>query len=438
MDLSLPILCVLLLAVAGIVFVISHLLFKSKSIRLNERIGYLTDTNSTLKEEIAQERELVQLARSDKEHAVRELAASQSDLKNLKNKLLNQQEELEQKFELLANKILDEKSKKFTEQNQKGLEQILKPLDEKIKAFQGKVESTNKESIERHASLRQQILGLKELNEVMSKEAHDLTRALKGDKKLQGNWGELVLEKVLEKSGLEKSREYFVQQSHNTENGRIQPDVEIHMPDGKKLIVDSKVSLIAYEKFINAEDETEEKSSLKAHLLAIRNHINQLSEKNYHDIYGMDSPDFVLMFIPIETAFSIAVNNDTKLYTDAFDKNIVIVTPSTLLATLKTVDTMWQNEKQKKNTIEIARQAGSLYDKFEGLLNDLEKLGKQLNTASNTYTEGMKKLSTGQGNLVGKVEKLKKLGIKANKKIDDRWLDKASDTELPPAEQIDN
>ena len=266
------------------------------------------------------------------------------------------------------------------------------------------------------------------MNLQMSKETINLTKALKGDNKTQGNWGELVLERVLEKSGLEKDREYFVQQSFTNDEGkRVLPDVVIHLPDNKKMIVDSKVSLTAYEQFVNCDDESEKSLFLKDHINSLKRHIEQLSEKKYEDIYKIESPDFVLLFIPIEPAFAIAINADNFLYNKAFEKNIVIVTPSTLLATLRTIDSMWNNEKQQKNALEIARQAGSLYDKFYGLLNDLIGIGKKIDASKTDYNAAMKKLFEGSGNLITSVEKLKKMGAKAKKALPENIIEKASD-----------
>lgn len=359
-----------------------------------------------------------------------------SELRNLEEKLFENkaevaklQEKFTKDFELLANKILEEKSSKFTEQNQENIKRILNPLQEKIQLFEQKVDTTHKESIDYHAALREQIVGLKDLNLQMSKETLNLTKALKGDSKAQGNWGELVLERVLEKSGLQKNSEYFVQQSFvNDENKRIMPDVVIHLPDEKKMIIDSKVSLTAYEQYVNADDETNKSQFLKEHVNSLKRHIEQLSEKKYEDIYKIDSPDFVLLFIPIEPAFAVALNSDNQLYNKAFEKNIVIVTPTTLLATLRTIDSMWNNEKQQRNAIEIAVQAGRLYDQFVNLTSDLIKVGNQLKTVQGSYDVSMKKL-TGSGNLIRKVENIKKLGAKGTKNFNDRLLDRALEDE---------
>ncbi|MBN8567384.1 MAG: DNA recombination protein RmuC, partial [Flavobacteriales bacterium] len=356
---------------------------KSEKSSLEERINGLIAQIDQLKvrfqEEQNQFTKNLEIERKEKEEIRREkdslsmqLTKKEADFENLwqRNKEQKQEvEELQEKFtkefENLANKILEEKTVKFTEQNKENLKNILSPLQEKIQHFEKKVEDTHKESIDYHAALRQQIVGLKEMNEQMSKETLNLTKALKGDSKMQGNWGELILERVLEKSGLEKGREYEVQQSFMTEEGnRVQPDVVINLPDGKKMIVDSKVSLTAYERFANEEDEAQKVGFLKDHINSIKRHVEQLSDKNYHDLYQMESPDFVLLFIPIESAFAIALNEDNSLYNKAFERNIIIVTPTTLLATLRTIDSMWTNQKQQENALEIARQAGALYDKF--------------------------------------------------------------------------
>jgi DNA recombination protein RmuC len=306
------------------------------------------------------------------------------------------------------------------------MQNILTPLQDKIQLFEKKVEDTHKESIDYHAALRQQILGLREMNIQMSKETINLTKALKGDSKMQGNWGELVLERVLEKSGLEKGREYEVQQAFTTDEGnRVFPDVVINLPDGKKMIVDSKVSLTAYEKYINEEDEELKTNFLKEHVNSIKRHVEQLGNKNYQDLYQIESPDFVLLFIPIEPAFAMALNEDTSLYNKAFEKNIVIVTPATLLATLRTIDSMWTNQKQQENALEIARQAGALYDKFEGFVADLIKIGKKIDESKVEYAGAMNKLVEGKGNLISSVERLKKMGAKAKKALPDNIINRA-------------
>lgn len=381
-------------------------------------------------EELQNELKCIQ---KEKETLISDKTRLETEYKNTTEKLEENKSEVEKlqdkftkEFENLANKILDEKSNKFTEQNKENIKNILNPLQEKIKVFEDKVDKTHKESIDYHAALRQQIVGLKELNQQMSKETLNLTKALKGDSKMQGNWGELVLERVLEKSGLEKDREYFVQQSFTNDDGkRMLPDVVIHLPDNKKMIVDSKVSLVAYEQFVNAEDDDTKERFLKEHINSLKRHIEQLSDKKYEDLYKIESPDFVLLFIPIEPAFAVALNADTNLYNKAFEKNIVIVTPSTLLATLRTIDTMWNNEKQQRNALEIARQAGALYDKFDGLLKDLIGVGKKIDASKADYNAAMNKLFEGRGNLISSVEKLKKMGAKAKKALPENIIERA-------------
>ena len=370
--------------------------------------------------------------RREKDILNEDLARKNADFENLQQLNLKREEEVEirqeqlrKDFELLATKILDEKSEKFTLQNKENIKNILNPLQEKILTFEKKVDDTQKENISMHSALKEQLLGLKDLNQQMTKEATNLTRALKGDSKMQGNWGELVLERVLEKSGLEKDREYFVQQNFTRADGtRVLPDIVLHLPDNKKMIIDSKVSLTDYERYVNAEDN-EREIYLKAHINSIRKHVDQLSDKKYEDLYDIESPDFVLLFIPIEPAFAVAINADNSLYNKAFEKNIVIVTPSTLLATLRTVDSMWNNEKQQQNAIEIARQAGALYDKFEGLVKDLTGVGKKIDDAKKDYSSAMNKLVEGKGNLITSVEKIKKLGAKAKKALPEAIINRA-------------
>ena len=349
------------------------------------------------------------------------LAALETELKFSKEKydtLINDTEQQMQKFEFIANKVLHHQSSAMEEKQKLGIKEILDPLKEKIKTFEDKIEKTNLESVGRHESLKEQMKLLYEKSDQVSKDAGNLVKALKGDFKKQGNWGELILESILDKSGLEKNREYFVQVSERNDEGRMyKPDVVIHLPDGKKLIIDSKVSLNAYEMMVNADTDDEQKIAHKAHVLAVKNHIDTLASKNYHDLYKVESPDFVLMFIPIDTALSAAIQLDHELYIYAFDKNIVMVAPSTLLATLKTVDTMWRNDKQNRFAMEIAEEAGKMYDKFVGFADDMDKLGKQLNTAQSTYHDSMKKLNTGTGNLVSRAENIKALGAKANKSL---------------------
>lgn len=451
MSTLLPFLLVFIIALSLGIFIgklIFSARFQSKKISLEEKLialnaqlnqqkeQFLLDKNSFEKQlEFANaEKENI---RNEKEAVNIQLTKKEVDFENLWQRNKEQKEEVEKlqekftkEFENLANKILDEKSNKFTEQNKENMKNILSPLQDKIQLFEKKVEDTHKESIDYHAALRQQILGLREMNLQMSKETLNLTKALKGDSKMQGNWGELILERVLEKSGLEKDREYFVQQSHtNAEGNRVFPDVVINLPDGKKMIVDSKVSLTAYEKYINEEDDNLKNGFLKEHVNSIKRHVEQLGDKNYQDLYQIESPDFVLLFIPMEPAFALALNEDTTLYNKAFEKNIVIVTPSTLLATLRTIDSMWTNQKQQENAFEIARQAGALYDKFYGFMEDLVKIGKRIDESKSEYGNAMNKLFEGSGNLIKRVENLKKMGAKTQKSLPDNILNRAGKDE---------
>ncbi|HLV62712.1 DNA recombination protein RmuC [Galbibacter sp.] len=408
---------------------------------IKDREAQLLKQIQEYKQEISQERQTKEELRKLKDDFAIRLTRKEVDFDNLLQRNKEQKEEVEKlqekfskDFQLLANKILEEKSKKFTDQNETNIKNILHPLQEKIKSFEKRVEDSNKESITRHSAMVEQLKNLQELNVQITKEASNLTKALKGDTKMQGNWGEMVLERVLEKSGLKKGSEYSVQNSFSTADGkRVLPDVIIHLPGDKKMIVDSKVSLIAFERFVNEEDEVQKSIWAKEHVNSIKKHVDQLSAKNYHSLYEMESPDFVLLFIPLEPAFAVALQQEPQLYNVAFEKNIVIVTPSTLLATLRTIDSIWQNDRQHKNAVDIAKQAGRLYDQFRNLLEDLEKIGKQLNTVQSTYSSSITKL-TGKGNLITRVERLKTLGAKASKQIDQKWLKRASEDQLEEEE----
>ena len=352
--------------------------------------------------------------------------------KNLEQRLAEQKgelEELQQKFvkefENLANKIFEEKTNKFSEQSKANLAEILNPLREKISEFQNKVEETNKESIDRNAALRQQLHTLKEMNQQMSLDAQNLVRALKGDSKTQGDWGEIQLERILERSGLRKGEEYSIQESFTTDDGRKRPDVIINLPEEKKIIIDSKVSLMDYERFVSAEAEEDKNVNLKAFINSVRKHIKDLSEKKYQNLFDAGSLDFVLMFIPIEPAFSLAIQFGENLYVDAYDKNIVIVSPSTLLATLRTIANIWKQEYQNRNVLAIAKQSGALYDKFVGFVDDLVNVGNRIDQAKSGYVDAMKKLSEGRDNLVGKAERIKKLGAKTSKSLPQSILNRA-------------
>ncbi|MBS1625869.1 MAG: DNA recombination protein RmuC [Bacteroidetes bacterium] len=373
--------------------------------------------------------------RSKSEALQIKLASLQSENSNLVDKLAEQKTQIEdlqarftKEFENLANKILDDKSRKFTEQNETQLRNILDPLRDRIQNFEKRVNDTHNESEKERSALREQLRIMADMNKRMSEEALNLTRALKGDTKKQGNWGELILEKVLERSGLTKGREYDVQQSFTLEDGsRLQPDVIVRLPDGKNIIVDSKVSLIAYERYTSAldDDTLTHELQLKEHIASLRSHVKGLSGKNYQNLYNIGSPDFVLLFVPIESAFSLAISHDSELYNDAFDKNVILVSPTTLLATLRTISNVWKQEYQNQNALEIARQGGDLYDKFVGFVEDLIKVGKLMDDSKKAYGEAMNKLYDGKGNLVRRAENMKKLGVKATKQLPQGLIDRA-------------
>jgi DNA recombination protein RmuC len=398
--------------------------------RTLERVNILNENNQKISDELKCEREKVIQFNS-------ESSSLKAINKNLEEKLNEQKAELENlqqkfttEFENLANKILEEKSTKFTLQNKENLDQILKPLGEKIKEFEKKVNEVYVTDSKERASLAAQLKNLQELNQMMAKEANNLTNALKGETKTMGNWGEFILESILEKSGLVKGREYILQETlFNQDGRRLQPDIIVNLPDNKCLIIDSKVSLLSYESYCSEENENKRINFLKEHIASIKKHIKELSSKNYQNIYQIKSLDFVLMFMPVEPAFSLAIQNDKELFNEAFDKNIVIVSPSTLLATLRTIANIWRQEYQNNNVLEISRQSGALYDKFQGLVNDLIELGKRMNTMQGSYENAMKKLYTGRGNLVISVENIKKLGAKTSKSLPQSLLDRANDND---------
>jgi DNA recombination protein RmuC len=341
------------------------------------------------------------------------------------------QQKFKLEFEHLAAKILDEKTAKFTESNKTNLDAILNPLKENLKAFEQKVEKVYKDESDERNMLKGVISQLMVQSKQIQEEAGNLTKALKGDNKRQGNWGEIILERVLERSGLIRDREYRIQASlSHVEGSRMQPDVLIDLPDEKHIVIDAKVSLTAYERLVCAGTEEERLIHLKQHILSIKGHIQNLSGKNYQDLYQINSPDFVLLFIPIESSFGIAVQEDAELFNYAWDRKVVIVSPSTLLATLRTIASVWKQERQNRNVLEIARLSGSMYDKFVGFLTDMESIGKNIRQSQDSYDKALNKLSTGAGNLSSTSEKIKKLGAKTSKQIDSKFLDPAITTDI--------
>ncbi len=327
-------------------------------------------------------------------------------------------------FKNLANDIFESKQKEFKAQSKEQLSGVLDPLHERIKAFEKRVEQSYSDEAKERFSLVKEVKSLQELNARIAQDAVNLTNALKGENKTQGIWGEVVLERVLEKSGLEKGREYEVQVALKNEDGRrLQPDAIVRLPEGKDVVVDSKVSLVAYERFHSSEDELDQQAAMKAHVASIRQHIKQLSEKDYQALEGIRTLDFVLLFIPIEAAFAVAVTEDPGLFSDAFNKNIVIVAPSTLLATLRTIQNIWRYEQQNKNAQEIATRAGALYDKFVNFVSDLELIGSRLESTQGAYRDAFNKLASGRGNLVKRAEDMKALGAKVSKSLPENLVE---------------
>ena len=355
-----------------------------------------------------------------------------SKLDEESKRLIQQQKQLQTKFENMANDILEKRSEKFVEQNQKNIDQILKPLGEKIKSFEQSVEDKYLKDQKNKAGLSEQIKLLQETNQKISQDANNLAKALKGDSKVQGDWGELQLEVLLEKSGLNKGIHFRTQNSLKDEEGNDKrPDCIIDLPDNKNLIIDSKVSLSAYEQYVNSEDELKKQILLKQHLESIKKHIKDLAGKDYTNLYSINTPDYVLMFVPIEPALTLALQEDGEIFNLALNKNIILVSTSTLMATMRTVSFIWQQENQKKNVLEIARQSGALYEKFIGFTNDLEGVGKAIDNAHKKYEAAQNKLISGRGNLVNSVEKIKKLGAKTNKSISQDLIDKSDSEYLP-------
>jgi len=398
-------------------------------------LSVLRSQKESLTAELKGEKEAHSQEREKNIQLNRQLSTVESDYKNLKVKLDEHKTELEElqqqfknEFKNLAQEIFEEKSKKFTDQNKTNIGELLNPLREKIDKFEEKVEKSTKENLIWNSALKEQITSLKELNLQITKEAENLTRALKGDSKSQGNWGEMQLEAILEKVGLQKGIHYEKEKNYKNEEGANQRlDYIIKMPDDKYLVLDSKVSLTAYSNYFDAEDEVKQARFLKNHLDSMYSHIKTLGEKNYQNLYDINQPDYVLMFIANEPALTIALKEDHDLYEKALDRNIVLVSTTTLMATLRTISYIWKQDLQNRNAIEIATQAGALYDKFTNFTDDLLKVGNNLKTTQNSYSDAMKKLYDGKGNLVRRTELLRELGAKATKTIDKRLLDRSAE-----------
>src|SRR5688572_3402076 len=418
---------------AGIAFVVTRSRLVADTQKLTSSILIEQEKNRNLDEQVRELKRDLESERLKVLEINNNLASTEADYRNIQEKLLDQKKELENlnekfaaQFKNLANDIFEEKSKKFTDQNKSNMLDLLKPLGEKIVDFERKVEETHKDTISRNSALREQLENLQRLNLQMTREAENLTKALKRDSKTQGAWGEFILESILQKSGLEKDREYTIQESFTTEEGRRRPDVIIRLPENRQVIIDSKVSLTAYDNFVNASSDDEKVVALKAHIVSIRQHLRGLSDKNYQRISDRGL-DFVIMFIPIEPAYILAIQSEKNLYEDALERRIIFVSPTLLIPSLQLIKNVWKQEYQNRNSLEIARHATSLYEKFVGFTNDLIDIGNQIKKTQTVYEGVMNKLATGNGNLVRSVERFKSLGIKPAKNVDQRLADRSAD-----------
>lgn len=353
-----------------------------------------------------------------------QITALQERIEQNQSNFTAQEKSLKEQLELMAKSFVQQGTQQLKVENELHLQQLLKPFQENLLTFRKEVQEQKEKGIEQYSSMREMIGNLHKQHTEMHSTAQNLVDALRGEQKMQGDWGEFSLERILETSGLEKGIDYKTQDSFRDESGRHQrPDVVVYLPDNKHIIIDSKVSMVAFERFVNAEDEQTKKAELAKHILSVKNHIRLLGDKNYSDLEGISSPDFVLLFIPLESSFALAIKEEPAIYEQALAKKVVLVTPSTLLATLKTVSSIWKHEKQTKNAIEIAEQAARLYDKFVGFIDDMEKIGQKQLDAQKAYSDAMNKLSEGKGNLIRSSEKLKELGVKSRKDIDKKYLE---------------
>jgi len=404
-------------------------------------VVYALNLKSTLRTQQALtlgENSLIESLRNERDQAIQNAIRLEAELASERRQALARLESLNEakealiaQFKNLANDILEDKSKRFVEQNATSLDALLKPLQTKLTEFKEQVSTSYQNEARERFALKTEIERLSNLNLRMSDETRSLTQALKGDSKVQGNWGELVLESILESSVLRKGEEFVVQDSHTQADGsRLQPDVVIHLPEGRHLVVDSKVSITAYARYTEALTPEIGQAELNLHIQSIRQHMQGLSSKNYSALHGLGAIDFVLMFIPIEPAFIAAMKAAPNLQDEALAKNIVLVCPSTLMATLRTVAHLWRQDQQNRNALEISRQCGALYDKFVGFVEDLQKLGQRLEQAQSSYHDAFGKLKSGKGNLIRAAEKVRALGVKPSKLIDNRLIETADSVDI--------
>ncbi|MEX8549288.1 MAG: DNA recombination protein RmuC [Mucilaginibacter sp.] len=391
------------------------------------------NTSNLLREEqdrliadLAEERESHNETKQKLDRADAFFTAQKQQLEQQKVEMEQTRQHFQREFENVANKILDEKTQKFTESNRSNMDLLLNPLKENIKAFEAKVDKVYKDESNERFTLKGTIDELIKQTKIIQDDATNLTKALKGDTKMQGNWGEVILDRVLEASGLVEGESYTKQGKNmnltDDLGNRFQPDVIVHLPENKHLVIDSKVSLIAYERLVNSISEEEKENHLRQHVLSVKNHISGLSAKSYQNLNGLTSPEFVLLFVPIESSFSIAIQHDLELFEFAWKKRVVLVTPSTLLATLKTIASVWKQEQQTRNALDIATKAGLLYDKFVGFTEDMKKIEQHIDGSKKAYNDAFNKLTTGSGNLTGRAETLRKLGAKNSKQLDPKLL----------------
>lgn len=393
-------------------------------------ILWLTNELKKSRQKIDENSEALIAKQSELEQIQFKLVEANTEVRTLRERLeaerqdsIQKQKESKEQVELIAQSIIQKGTKMLQSENQQNILTILEPFKNQLSKFEKEVQDTKLKDIEQYASMKEMVTSLSKQHAEMHSTAQNLVDALRGEQKVQGDWGEMALERILETSGLENGREYKTQDSFRDDQGnQMRPDVVVYLPEEKHIIIDSKVSLKAFERYINAENDADRKTALANHLLSIKTHIKQLGEKNYAHLEGISSPDFVLLFIPLESSFALAIREEPDLYQMAWDKKIVLVTPSTLLATLKTVSSIWKQEKQTKNAIEIATQAGRLYDKFLGFVSDMENIGKKQKDANDAYHLAMNKLKDGNGNLIRSAEKLKELGAKTKKDLDKKYL----------------
>jgi DNA recombination protein RmuC len=378
----------------------------------------------TSKQEVELSKKTQEEGKMENVRLTTQILALQDRLEQSQSNFSTQEKNLKEQLELMAKSFVQQGTQQMKVENEQHLQQLLKPFHEKLTTFQQEVKDQKEKGIEQYASMKEMIGHLHKQHSEMHSTAQNLVDALRGEQKMQGDWGEFALERILETSGLEKGIDYKTQDSFKDEHGQHhRPDVVIYLPDNKHIVIDAKVSMVAFERYINAEDEQTKREELNKHITSLRNHIRQLGDKNYSSIDGISSPDFVLLFIPLESSFALAIKEEPALYEQALTKKVVLVTPSTLLATLKTVSSIWKHEKQTKNAIEIADQASKLYDKFVGFITDMEKIGSKQQEAQKAYADAMNKLHEGNGNLVRSAEKLRELGVKSKKEIDKKYLE---------------